>query len=332
MNRRSLIKAAFVIFVARPLTATSQRPEPIRRIGLLSLGDPEESDAERQQFWAPVRRLGWVEGKNLIVEGRYARLQAELLQPLAEELVRLKVDAIVVSGTDAAVAAKNATNTIPIILFSVGDPVRAGLVASLSKPGGNITGFSVVSPEVENKQLELLRDLLPEARRVGVLANSKNPMSFVGRKEYEQAFTALRFEPLFIDVATAGELEHAVAEVVHQRGHALIVPADWLFVTNATSIMRTALSLKLPAVVGNRELLMAGGLALYSVSESSAYVEDQRRRYFILLDKILRGANPGNIPIEQPTKFELVLNLKTARTLGLTVSPTLLVRADEVIQ
>ena len=332
MERRAFIGTAMVSLVAIPLRATPQDSKTVRRIGLLSLGDPGVSDAERQRFWAPARKLGWIEGENLIVERRFAGLRAELLQPLAEELVRLKVDAIVTSGTDAAVAAKNATTTIPIIMYSAGDPVRAGLVSSLAKPDGNITGFSTVSPELDGKRLELLHELLPAARRVGELVNSTNPMSRVGRKEYEQSFSFFGLQPIFIEVATASELEEAVVKVARQGGQALILPADWLFSTNAVAIMRTALDHGLPAVVSQRVMLEAGGLALYSVSESSAEIADQRRRYFILLDKILRGARPGDIPIEQPTKFELIINLKTAKKLGLTIPQTLLVRADEVIQ
>jgi putative tryptophan/tyrosine transport system substrate-binding protein len=332
MDRRAFIGTGIASLVAIPVTTLSQQINTVRRIGLLSLGDPGVTDAERQQFWAPARKLGWIEGDNLIVESRFAGLKAERLRPLADELVRLNVDVIVTSGTDAALAAKNATTTIPIIMYSAGDPVRAGLVASLARPGGNITGFSALSPELEGKQLELLRELLPAAQRVGVLVNSKNPMSFVGRKEYEETFSTLHLQPIFIEVAMASELENAVAEVARRRGEALVVPADWLFVTNAGSIMGAALHHRLPAVVPQREMLEAGGLALYSVSESSAEIADKNRRYFILLDKILRGAKPGIIPIEQPTKFELILNLKIAKMLGLTIPQRLLLRADEVIR
>ena len=334
MDRRAFIGTLTGSLLAVPPAARAQQKEKVRRIGLLSLADPELTDLERQQFWAPARKLGWIEGDNLIVERRFASGRAELLRSFADELVRLKVDIIVTSGTDAAVAAKNATTTIPIIMYSAGDPVRAGLVSSLARPGGNITGFSTVSPELDAKRVELLHELLRAAQRVGVLVNVTNPMSRVRRKDYEQTFTTLGMQPIFIEVATASELENAVAEVARQRGQALIVSDDGfgLFFTNRVAIMRAALDHRLPSIVAGRALLEAGGLAMYSVSNSDAEIADQQRRYFILLDKILRGANPADIPIEQPTKFQLVINVKTAKALGVTIPTSLLLRADDVIQ
>ena len=231
-------------------------------------------------------------------------------------------------------AAKNATTTIPIIMYSAGDPVRAGLVSSLARPGGNITGFSTVSPELDAKRVELLHELLPAVKRVGVLVNVNNPMSRGAREDYEQTLSKLGMQPIFIEVATASELENAVGEVVRQRGQALIVSDDGfgLFFTNRVAIMRATQDHRLPSIVAGRAMLEAGGLAMYSVSNSHAEIADQQRRYFILLDKILRGAKPADIPIEQPTKFELVINLKTAKTLDMTIPKPLLLRADAVIQ
>jgi putative ABC transport system substrate-binding protein len=326
-----MIGVAAVALMAVAVAVTAQTVET-RRIGLLSLFDPRVTDAERREFWAPARKLGWIEGENLIVERRFAGGQIELLRPMAEELVRLKVDAIVTSGTDATLAAKNATAVIPIIMYSAGDPVRAGLVSSLARPGGNVTGFSIVSPELDAKRLELLHELLPSALSVGELVNSTNPMSRVGRKEYELTFAKLGIRPIFVEVATAGELADAVREVARQHGDALLISSDGLFSSNSAAIIRAASDYRLPCIVANRELLEAGALASYSVGNSVADIADQRRRYFIILDKILRGAKPADIPIEQPTTFELILNLKAAKALGVTVPQSILVRANDVIQ
>ena len=328
MDRRTFIGAAAANLVAVPLAAMAQQTEKVRRIGVLMLDDPPNSNPDHL-LWdpAPLRDLGWIEGKNLVIERRYAGGKAELLQPFAAELVRLKVEIIVTGGTDAAVAGKEATTHIPIVMYSAGDPVGASLVASLSRPGGNITGFSILTTELNVKRLEVLHELLPAAQRVGELVNPTNPISRVARKEYEEAYRSLGMQPLFIEVAVASELGNAFAELGRRRAQALVVPGDTLFISNSVWIMRAAVGHALPTMVGSRDMVEDGGLVSYTFSGA-----ERSRRFAYFIDKILRGAKPADLPIEQPTKFELAINLKTAKLLGLTVPQSLLLRADEVIQ
>jgi putative ABC transport system substrate-binding protein len=274
-----------------------------------------------------LRDLGWIEGKNLTIEYRYAGDRAELLQRFAAELVQLKVEIIVTGGTDAAVAAKGATTRIPIVMYAAGDPVGAGLVTSLARPGGNITGFSNVTTELRLKRLELLHELLPAAQRVGELVNPTNPFVKIARKEYEEAYRSLGMQPIFIEVAVAGELGNAFAELVRRRTQALVVPEDSLFRSNSVSIMRAALGNALPTMLGDRGMVKDGGLVAYANSDG-----EQDRRFAFFIDKILTGAKPADLPVERPTKFDLVINLKTAKQLGLTIPQSLLLRADEVIE
>jgi putative ABC transport system substrate-binding protein len=312
--------------IAAPFAASAQPATTVRRIGVLSPdAPPTQADIELDS--APLRALGWVEGKNLLVERRYTNGRAELLRPFAEELVRLKVEIIVTAGTPATLAAKSATTTIPIIIYSAGDPVRTGLVASLARPGGNITGYSIVSPELDAKRLALLRELLPSLQRVGVLELSTNPYHRAVRKEFEQACKALGIQPIFVEVAAAGELENAIAELAGRRAQALFVQSDGLFEDNRVPLMSAALRYALPTFAAGKAMLEAG--ALISYIKSSA---EGRQRNAAFIDRILRGAKPADLPIEQPTKFELVINLKAATALGITVPQTLLLRADEVIQ
>ena len=311
--------------IAAPPAASAQTATAVRRIGILSSGvRPTQADLQED---AALRAVGWVEGQNLLFEQRYANGRAELLRPLAEELVRLKVEIIVTSGTDATLAAKNATSTIPIVFRSAGDPVRSGLVASLARPGGNITGTSRVGPEIDAKRLALLRELLPAVQRVGVLENSNNPYHRAVRKEFEQACRSLGLQLITIEVAAAGELEKAIAELAGRRAQALFVAADNLFFANLVPIMGAALRYALPTLATDRVMLEAGALVSYSGSDA-----EESQRYAAFVDRILRGAKPADLPIEQPTKFELLFNLKTAKALGITIPQPLLLRADEVIQ
>ena len=318
--------AAAANLVAVPLAAIGQQTNKVHRIGYLQLSNPPIPAAPA---WdpEPLRNLGWIEGKNLVFERRYAGDRPELLQRFAAELVRLKVEIIVTSGTDAAVAAKEATTHIPIVIYSAGDPVGAGLVASLSRPGGNITGFSILTTELDVKRLEVLHEVLPSAQRVGELVNPNNPAFRVARKEYEEAFRSLGMQPIFINVAVASEPGNAFAELARRRAQALVVRQDNLFVTNSVSIMRASVEHALPTMVGSRDMVEDGGLVSYTYSP-----EERNRRFAFFLDKILRGAKPADLPVERPTKFKLVINLKTAKALGLAIPQSLLLRADEVIQ
>ena len=326
MHRRTFIGAVAAAMIAAPLAASAQTATTVRRIGRLSPGALPIS-AELQSEYAPLRALGWVEGQNLLVERRYANGRAELLRPLAEELVRLKVEIIVTEGTAAALAAESATTAIPIVMATVGDPVRAGLVASLARPGGNITGFSIVGPELNAKRLALLRELLPGLQRLGVLELSTNPYYRATRKELEQSCRSLGMQPIFVEVTAAGELENAISEMARQRAQALFVQGDDLFGDNRVPLMSAASRYALPTLATNKEVLEAGALVFYGNSKA-----EQAQRNAAFIDRILRGAKPADLPIEQPTKFELVINLKTAKALGITVPQSLLLRADAVIQ
>jgi ABC-type uncharacterized transport system substrate-binding protein len=326
MDRRTFIGAVAAGTITTPLAAYAQTATTVRRIGVLSAG-ARPTPAEIQQTYAPLSELGWTEGKNLLIERRDANGRAELLRPFAEELVRLKVEIIVTKGTAAALAAKRATTTIPIIMYSAGDPVRAGLVASLSRPGGNITGFSIVGPEIDAKSLALLRELLPGLQRVGVLENSTNPYFRAVRKEFEQACRSLGLQPIIIEVAAAGELENAIAELARRRAQALFVNGGGLFYDNQAPLLSAALRYALPTLGTYREILAAGALVFYAPNRAE---RDQRCASFV--DRILRGAKPADLPIEQPTRFELGINLKAAKALGITIPQSLLSRADEIIQ
>jgi putative ABC transport system substrate-binding protein len=216
IDRRTFIRAMVAGIIVAPLAASAQTATIVRRIGYLATG-ARPASGELEQLYAALKELGWIEGQNLLVERRYANGRAELLQSFAEELVRLKVELIVTRSTSAAVAAKNATTSIPIVMMSAGDPVRTGLVASLARPGGNITGYSTVSPELDAKDLSLLRETLPAAQRIGVLVNPTNPISAVRQKESDQVYRSFGMQPIVIAVAGESELENAVAEIARQR-------------------------------------------------------------------------------------------------------------------
>jgi putative tryptophan/tyrosine transport system substrate-binding protein len=326
MDRRTFIGAMVAGIIVPPLAASAQTATTVRRIGVLEPGAPP-TPAELLEQFAPLRALGWVVGKNLHIEGRYASGNPRLLVLMAEELVRLKVELIETGGTDATLAAKSATTTIPIVIESSGDPVRAGLVASMARPGGNVTGFSIVGPEIDAKRLTLLRELLPGLQRVGVLEHSTNAYYRAARGEFERSCQLLGIQPIFVGVAAEGELDNAVAEMARGRAQALFVNRESLFVDNKVRLMSAAQKYRLPTLAGHKEMLEAGALVYYANSDAE---QDERVAAFI--DRILRGAKPADLPIEQPTKFELGINLKVAKALGLTIPQSVLLRADEVIQ
>jgi len=326
MHRRTFVGTLACGVVFAPLIARAQSAGAVRRIGTLSSGE-RPPPAEFEHEFDPLRELGWIEGKNLVIERRYTNGNAEFLRPMAAELVALKVELIVTNGTDSALAVSNATTTIPIILWGAGDPVRTGLVETLARPGGNVTGMSIVSTELDAKRLSLLRELLPAARRVGVLLNSTNPISAIRKKDSERVYPTLGLQPIIIEVGAGSEIEPAIAEIFRQRAEALVVPSDTLFYVNRDALLGAALKRSLPSFVASREMLEAGGLMSYSIS-----MPELRRRVAAFIDKILRGAKPAELPIEQPTKFELGINLKTAKSLGLTIPQSLLLRADEVLR
>ena len=326
MDRRTFIGAMTASIIAAPLASVAQKMAIVRRIGVLSI-DTLPTQAELTEQAAPLRALGWVEGQNLLVERRYAKGRAELLQPFAEELVRLKVEIIGTLSTPATLAAKNATSTIPIVIWSAGDAVSTGLVASLSRPGGNVTGLSLLGPELDAKRLALLRELLPDLLRVGVLENSGNPNYRAHRSDFAQACQSLGIQPIFVEVAAEREIENAIREMARLGAQAILIPPNDLFSASRVPLLPAASHYALPTVTADRRFLAAGALAFLAYSDA-----EQDQRFASFVDRILRGAKPADLPMEQPTRFELGINLKTAKAFGLTVPKSILLRAEEVIQ
>jgi putative ABC transport system substrate-binding protein len=309
-----------------PRTAGAQPPSgKTARIGYLGFhSGPAPLD---EAFRQGLRELGYVEGQNISIESRYADFKLDRVSVLAAELVRLKVDVIVsIGGPIPATAAKSATKTIPIV-FETGDPVAAGLVTRLDRPGGNLTGVDNFFAELNPKRLELLKEVVPSISRVGVLANPANPATARGLKMVEGAARALRVKLQVLEARERHEIDAAFAAMARERAEALLVLTDPIFYAQRGQIVELAAKRRLPGIFSFREYVEAGGLLSYSTN-----VADLRRRLATYVDKILKGAKPGDLPIEQPTKFELVINLKTARALGLTVPQSILLRADQVIE
>jgi putative ABC transport system substrate-binding protein len=278
-------------------------------------------------FPQALRELGWIEGKNVVFETRYADDRLDRLPELAAELIRLKVDLIVTYGTLAPLAAKRATATIPIVMSSAGDPLGSGLVASLARPGGNVTGLSMMVPEMGGKRLQMLKQVLPGVSRVAILWNAANPYPALVFRQTEGAARGLGIQLQSLEVRSPGDFHRALEAAARQRAAALLTVEDPLIVGQRTQILDFTAKNRLPAMHGLREFVEVGGLMSYGVS-----LADLRRRSAGYVDRILKGAKPGDLPIEQPTKFELVINLKTAKALGLTIPPSLLQRADQVIE
>ena len=268
-----------------------------------------------------------MEGKNIVIDYRYAEGRDDRLRDLAADLVRLKVDIIVTSSTVAVGAAKQLTGTIPIVMSGSGDPVATGLVASLAKPGGNVTGLSGLSPELTTKQLELLKEIVPRVGRVAVLFDPANPVNIPAWKEMEAVALAFRIQLLPLEVRGPEDFEPAFGAAARGRAEALLVRRDPINRANETRIVSLAAQNKLPAIYPQRQFVDVGGLMSYGVNFADLY-----RRTAIYVDKILKGAKPADLPVEQPTKFELIINLKAAKQIGLTIPPNVLARADKVIK
>src|SRR6516225_9128775 len=311
---------------AWPLAARAQQAGKIRTIGILSAGSFGPTVLSVAVLPDALRTLGWIEGKNIVFERRYAENRVERLPELAAELVRLNVDVIVGIGTLAPLAAKRATTTIPIVMTAAGDPLGSGLVASLARPGGNVTGMSLMAPDLGGKRLELLKEVLPRLSRVAVLWDAANPYAALVFKETQGAGRTLGIEVQSLEVRGPDDLDGAFEAARKQRPDAMITVEDPLTLTYRKRIVDFATGQQLPSL-GPREFAAAGGLISYG-----ANLADLTRRAAGYVDKILKGAKPADLPVQQPTKFELVINLKTAKALGLDVPPTLLARADEVIE
>jgi ABC-type uncharacterized transport system substrate-binding protein len=325
--RRTFLAGTGAVLLAAPLAAEAQRAGKVTRIGVLEPTSMALNAANLDAFRQGLRELGYVEGQNFVVEYRSADGRGERFPDLAAELVRLKVDVILTRGTPAVIAAKNATRTIPVVMAASGDPVLSGVVASLARPGGNVTGLSAIVGEVSGKRLELLREVIPGVSRIVGLFNMSNPIDALQWKETEIAASSLRVQLQLLDVRKPGDFGRAFDAATKQRAGALVVGVDALTWANRRSIVDLAAKNRLPAIYAAREFVDAGGLIAYGVSYPHLY-----RRAASFVDKILKGAKPADLPIEQPTEFELVVNLKTAKALGLTIPPSLLGRADEVIQ
>ena len=327
MKRREFITLLGGVAVAWPLAAGAQQPNKIPRIGLLSPFSPSDSALWDRAFLQGLRDLGWVDGNSIIVERRYADGKNDRLPELVADLARLKVDVIVTSVSTDSLAAKNATREIPIVMAAAGDPVAIGIVDSLSRPGGNITGLSQMTPDLAGKRLELLREIAPNVASVAVLFNPDDPISTLGLKEIQPSAQKLAVQVHALEVRNPVDLDKALDAAAVARVGALAIMPNPVFVTNLKQIAGFALQNKLPSMFHLREFADDGGLLSYGVDRSDLY-----RRAATFVDKILKGAKPADLPIEQPTKFDLVINLKTAEALGLTVPSALLATADEVIE
>jgi putative ABC transport system substrate-binding protein len=312
-----------------PLTAEAQQALRVYRIGWLSAGPPPSAPtAQMQAFQQGLRDLGYVEGQNLVIEYRYGEGKAERLREVAAELVQLPVDVIVTVGASGTRGAQHATRTIPIVMTGNYDPVGQGFVASLARPGGNITGLSFQGTDLPGKRLELLKETVPQSTRIAVLANPASPGHVPLLHNLTVAAEALKLSLHVMEVHRAEALDDAFAAMTRAGADALIVFAEPQVITPQRGrIAALAATSRLPAMYDNKTYVEAGGLMSYG-----AHLPDIYRRAVIYVDKILHGAKPADLPVEQPTKFELVINLKTAKALGLTIPPSLLLLADEVIQ
>ena len=316
-----------VSLVLAPLAAEGQQAGKIYRIGMLETTSMALNAANLDAFRQGLRELGYVEGRNFMIEYRSADGRRERFPELATELVRLKVDVILTRGTPAVMAAKNATGTIPVVMAASGDPLLSGVVAGLARPGGNVTGLSAIVVEVTGKRLQLLREVVPGVSRIAVLFDMGNPNNALQWKETEIAAPSLGVQPQLLDVRKPGDFGGAFDAAIRQRAGAMVVGIDALTQANHRPIIDLAAKHRLPAIYASREFVDAGGLVAYGVSYPHLY-----HRAASFVDKILKGAKPADLPVEQPTKFELVINLKTAKALGLMIPQTILLQADHVIE
>jgi putative tryptophan/tyrosine transport system substrate-binding protein len=327
MERRAFITMVGGSMLAGPLTAEGQQAGKIYRIGMLETTSMTLNAANLDAFRQGLRELGYVEGRNFMIEYRSADGRRERFPELATELVRLKVDVILTRGTPAVMAAKNATGTIPVVMAASGDPLLSGVVAGLARPGGNVTGLSAIVVEVTGKRLQLLREVVPGVSRIASLLDMGNPNNALQWKETEIVAQSLGVQPQLLDIRKPGDFGGAFDAAIRQRAGAMVVGIDALTQANHRLIIDLAAKHRLPAIYATREFVDAGGLVAYGVSYPHLY-----HRAATYVDKILKGAKPADLPVEQPTKFEFAINLKTAKALGLTIPPSVLARADQVIE
>jgi putative ABC transport system substrate-binding protein len=327
MRRRDFMTLLGGAAAMWPLAARAQHAARIWHVGMLETIPPSANAANFDAFRKGLREFGYVEGQNLVIEYRSADGRAELFAVLAADLVRLNVDVIVTRGTPSALAAWNATRTIPIVMASIGNAIGTGLAASLARPGGNVTGLTSINNDTETKRLELLKQMVPGVVRIAAMYNMGNPNFALRWKEVETAARALGIEPRLLDVRKPEEIGRAFDVATEQGAGALLATIDGVMQANQGTILELAAKHRLPAIYPAKEFVEGGGLMAYGVSYPDLY-----RRAATYVDKILKGKNPADLPIEQPTRFDLVINLKTAKALGLDVPPKLLALADEVIE
>ena len=325
ISRRAFLAVSAAVLAAPGPAGYAQTLAKAARVGLLMTTTPVAASHIVVAFADSLRAFGYFEGKNLTLEYRWAEGRPERLDELVADLIRQRVDVIVASSQAAALAAKRATRAIPIVMVNATDPVESGLVASLARPGGNVTGLSQqITPEIRRKQLQLVKELLPKASRVAVL---RSRATTVDLQDYETAGRMLEIQVQLVNVGDRDDLKRAFAAIARDRVNSVIVPADPFLFTERQRVAELAREHRLPTMCSTREGAEAGGLMAYSVRLS-----EQFRRAAIYVDKVLRGASPATLPVESPSQYELVINLKTARALGLTIPPSLLLRADQVIE
>jgi ABC-type uncharacterized transport system substrate-binding protein len=328
MDRRRFLLTSLAGALAAPLGAEAQQPGKVYRVGILTNKPSDPAEARLwQAFRSGLRERGWIEGQNILIEFRAAEGNTARLPELAADLVRLKVDLIVARSSIWVQAAKKATSSIPIVFLTHADPVGTGHVASLARPGGNITGLAVLMTDLAPKGLELLISAGPMAKRIAVLGNPETPSHAPALKAVEEAARTLRVQLQPVGVRTAAELEGAFAAMARARAQAVLVLGNGLFLAERQRVAELAIKHRLPTMSNLNDVVEAGGLMSYSPNWDDLY-----RRGAIYVDKILKGATAADLPVEQATKFELVINLKTAKALGLTIPPSLLLRADQVIE
>ena len=325
MKRRAFI-AALGGVAAWPLAAHAQQSANLPTIGFLGATTPSPETPWTAAFVQRLRELGWIEGRNIAIEYRWAEGRDERFAEIAAEFIRLKVDVILTYATPSSIAAKKATAVIPIVFAAAGDPVGTGLVVSLARPGGNVTGLSIQQTDLASKRLEMLREVLPGLRTVAILVDMGSPNSVLEMGEAQAAAGTLGLAVVRSEVRRVEDITHAF-DALKGRADAVYVCGSPLLTTNQSRVTSLALGARLPTMHGFRSYVAAGGLISYGPNLPSLF---QRAAEYV--DKILRGAKPSDLPVEQPTKFDLTVNLVTAKTLGLTIPPTLLARADEVIE
>jgi putative tryptophan/tyrosine transport system substrate-binding protein len=317
----------FFLVSASSQIANAQQPKKVPRIGFLGATSPSIESTRIEAFRQGMRELGYVEGKNIAIEWRWAEGKFDRLPDLATELVRLGVDVIVTGGSTSSGAAKRVTTTIPIVMAQVNDPVGSGVVASLAHPGGNITGLSTLVPEISGKRLEMLKEVIPKLSRVAVFGDSTAPGNAQSLRETELAAKSFKIQLQYLDILGPKQIDIAFREAAKERADAVLVLAAPVLISQRKHITELAAKNRLAAIYPQKEYVEDGGLMSYGVS-----IVDLYRRAATFVDKILKGAKPKDLPVEQPTKFEFIINLKTAKQIGLTIPPNVLARADKVIR